>query len=81
MANRDGILEYDGENWTLIQSPEQEVARSLAKDDNGVIYAGFVGNIGYLRPNEILIDFDGFIEPIKRGIWCFGFDFFKRFFR
>ena len=53
VANREGIIEYDGKNWTLIESPEQEVARSLAKDDAGVIYAGFVGDIGYLAPNEM----------------------------
>jgi len=53
VANREGILEYDGKNWTLIESPEQEVARSLAKDDQGVLYAGFVGDLGYLAPNEV----------------------------
>ncbi len=53
IANREGILEYDGTKWTLIQSSEQEVARSLAKDDGGIIYAGFVGDVGYLAPDEI----------------------------
>ena len=52
VANREGILEYDGQSWNLIQSPDKEVARSLVKDNKGVIYAGFVGDMGYLAPNE-----------------------------
>ena len=37
-ANGEGVLEYDGANWTIIRAPNQETARSLAKDDNGIIY-------------------------------------------
>ena len=52
IANREGILEYDGSNWRLIQSEDKEVARSFAKDNNGIIYAGFVGDLGYLAPDD-----------------------------
>ena len=48
-SNNRGILEYDGQNWELIESPKQQVARSLAKDEKGVIYVGFVGDIGFLK--------------------------------
>ncbi len=51
-ANNQGVLEYDGSNWTLIESPDQEVARSFAKDDEGKIYVGFVGDLGYLAADE-----------------------------
>lgn len=51
-ANNQGILEYDGQNWELIESPKRQVARSLAKDENGIIYAGFVGDIGYLESDK-----------------------------
>ena len=36
-ANGRGVLQYDGANWTLIESSNKESARSFAKDDNGVI--------------------------------------------
>ena len=51
-SNNQGILEYDGQDWELIESPKRQVARSLAKDENGVIYAGFVGDIGYLKSDK-----------------------------
>ncbi|MFK7774195.1 MAG: ATP-binding protein [Saprospiraceae bacterium] len=51
-SNKLGILEYDGQNWDLIESPKQQVAQSLAKDEKGVIYAGFVGDIGYLKSDK-----------------------------
>ncbi len=51
-ANNQGILEYDGQNWDLIESPKRQVAQSLAKDEKGVIYAGLVGDIGYLKSDK-----------------------------
>ena len=51
-SNNQGILEYDGQDWELIESPKRQVARSLAKDEKGVIYAGFVGDIGYLKSDK-----------------------------
>ncbi len=51
-ANGAGILEFDGVNWTVIPGPEGSPARSLAKDDDGTIYCGFNGDIGYLEPDD-----------------------------
>ena len=51
-ANALGVLEYDGANWTIIKSPNENSARSLAKDKDGIIYAGFIGDIGYLKPDD-----------------------------
>jgi signal transduction histidine kinase len=52
-GNNSGILEYDGVSWRLIQLPDKNVCRSLAKDANGRIYAGGVGDFGYLTPDSL----------------------------
>lgn len=52
-GNTSGILEYDGVSWRLIQFPNKSVCRSLAKDADGRIYAGGVGDFGYLAPDHI----------------------------
>jgi ligand-binding sensor domain-containing protein len=51
-GNSDGILEYDGHNWRLIKTPKNNVVRSLAKDNNGRIWVGSAGEIGYLAPDS-----------------------------
>ena len=52
-ANGDGVLEFDGENWRLIEIPDAFGCRSLCIDDKGTIFVG-VGNseLGYLEPNS-----------------------------
>jgi len=50
-GNNSGILEYDGENWDTIQTPQEEPIRSLTIDSKGVIYVGGTGEIGYLAPD------------------------------
>ena len=52
VGNNVGILEYDGASWRMIRMPNQTVVRSLAKDDHGRIYAGALGEFGYLAPDE-----------------------------
>lgn len=52
-GNETGILEYDGVSWRLIQFPNKNVCRSLAKDANGRIYAGGYGDFGYLAPDSV----------------------------
>jgi len=51
-ANNDkGILEYDGTSWRTIPVEKNANVRSFAKDDQGTIYVGTVGDFGYLTPN------------------------------
>jgi len=52
-GNDSGILEYDGVSWRLIQFPNKSFCRSLAKDANGRIYAGGIGDFGYLAPDSV----------------------------
>ena len=50
-ANNDGLLQFDGVNWNLIDLDDSAV-RCMVQDDNGLIYAGGGGDFGYLEPNE-----------------------------
>jgi signal transduction histidine kinase/CheY-like chemotaxis protein len=50
-GNNVGVLEYDGAFWRLIRVPNKTVVRSLARDAQGRIYVGAVGEIGYLAPD------------------------------
>ncbi len=52
-GNNNGVLEYDGVSWRLIQLPNKSVARSFAKDENGRIYVGGVGDFGYLAADSL----------------------------
>jgi serine phosphatase RsbU (regulator of sigma subunit) len=52
-GNNNGILEFDGSNWRLIELPNKSVVRALAKDDQGRIYIGGLGEIGYLIPDSL----------------------------
>ena len=47
-----GVLEYDGKTWRNIPIPNNSYVRSLAKDDDGTIYVGAVGDFGYLSPDS-----------------------------
>ena len=48
VGNNQGVLEYDGVAWRLIQTPRKTMVRSLAVDGSGRVYVGAVGEIGYL---------------------------------
>lgn len=52
IANNGGINIFDGTTWQRIRIPNS-VVRSLAIDDNGVIYVGGKGELGRLVPDSI----------------------------
>jgi len=55
-GNNDGILEFDGTNWSIFPMPNRAIVRSiLAKGDT--IFAGAFEQIGYLASNA-----DGLLE-------------------
>ena len=51
VANRAGLLEYDGTTWRNLYFPGQ-FARSLAADSSGRVYVGGVGEVGFLAPDS-----------------------------
>lgn len=57
VANLSGILEFDGDSWRLITLPGNNFVTSLGIDSQGIIYAGSLGEFGYLKP-----DINGFLQ-------------------
>ena len=49
-ANNNGVLQYDGVNWDLVDT--DALTRSMAKDKDGVIHVGGQGDLGYLATTE-----------------------------
>lgn len=47
-ANVAGVLEYDGARWQLIRTKKSTHVRSLDIDNQGRIYVGAFGEIGYI---------------------------------
>ncbi len=52
-GSNNGILEFDGNTWRLIKSPNNSVVRSLCMDSTGRIYAAASSDFGYLTPDSI----------------------------
>ena len=51
IANGNGVLEYDGETFKLIEVPKNGTVRSLVIGENNRIYVGGDEEIGYLEPH------------------------------
>ncbi len=51
-GNGAGVLVFDGKHWTLVKTSNESVVRSLARDEQGVIYAGGNGEIGFLAADS-----------------------------
>ena len=48
-GNNVGVLEYDGVHWRTIATTNQSVVRSLALGNDGRIYVGAKGDLGYIN--------------------------------
>lgn len=53
IANNDGLLAFDGSNWTLHEMPHKRGVKSiLADSDSGKIYVGSFEEFGYFEKNS-----------------------------
>ena len=52
-GNNLGLLEFDGADWKLYPMPNNATCRSLANGEDGKIYAGGVGDLGYYFPDSL----------------------------
>ena len=52
IGNSDGVLEYNGRNWRLIQTYNATAVRSLAIDEGNRIYVGAQSEFGYLATDS-----------------------------
>src|SRR3546814_7530038 len=51
VANSEGLLEFDGSQWTLMELPDATIVRSVAIDPTGRIYTGSYQEFGYWEEN------------------------------
>ncbi|MFL5754249.1 MAG: PP2C family protein-serine/threonine phosphatase [Bacteroidia bacterium] len=52
VGNDNGVMEYDGSAWNFIRVVNGQKVFSLAVDSNNTIFAGTIGNFGFLRPGK-----------------------------
>jgi ligand-binding sensor domain-containing protein/DNA-binding CsgD family transcriptional regulator len=52
VGNNHGMLEYDGQSWKCYELPNETLARSLTRSQDGKIYIGGQGEWGYFHPDE-----------------------------
>ncbi len=60
IANRSGVLKYDGEAWDFFKTPA--AALSIAVDESNVVYVGCIGKIGLIDFKGRSIEFQPLIE-------------------
>jgi ligand-binding sensor domain-containing protein len=48
-GNGDGLMEYDGVGFRILEMPEKTTIRGMAIDAYGVIYVGGTGHFGYIK--------------------------------
>ncbi len=53
VGNAMGVLVFDGVYWRYIETPRQTRVRALAMGDDGVVYVGTSGDIGFLASDSI----------------------------
>jgi signal transduction histidine kinase len=51
-GNVRGVLEYDGETWRLIPVANSSTVRSLAFNDQGILFVGAFAEMGFMLPNK-----------------------------
>ncbi|MEL7002013.1 MAG: ATP-binding protein [Bacteroidota bacterium] len=48
-ANENGLLQYDGSKWKLYTIKDYQTVLSIAFGDDGLMYVGSSGELGYIR--------------------------------
>lgn len=67
-ANNDGLLEYNGANWTLYPSPNETIMRSVKVIDN-VIFTGCYMEFGYWeRKKDGRLTYHSLSQSVKKKI-------------
>ncbi len=63
-ANNSGLLEFDGNNWNLIEVPQCTKVRSVCVAKDGRIYVGGQGQIGYFSASKHGLTFTSLLEQL-----------------
>ncbi len=66
-GNGDGLMEYDGVEFRILQMPEKTTIRGMAIDAYGVIYVGGTGHFGYIKMDStgktVFVDLSANLAP------------------
>ena len=52
-ANNDGLLEFDGTNWSKYKLPNSSILRSIEKGPDNILFAGGYDELGYFEIGEM----------------------------
>jgi ligand-binding sensor domain-containing protein len=52
IANNEGVLEFNGQDWNKYPLPNQTIVRSIALDDTGKLFVGGQDEAGYFEADE-----------------------------
>ncbi len=50
-ANNEGVMQFNGVDWTVTPVANKSTVRAVDIDNNGIVYAGAINEFGYLRPS------------------------------
>lgn len=53
IANNEGLLVYDGTNWSLYPVPNKTILRSIDFDTKGKLFVGAQDELGYFAPDKV----------------------------
>jgi len=71
VGNYEGVVLYDGENWSLTPLANGDIVRALRHDGNNRIYAGGYDQFGYLELNDtglaVFTDLTPLFEDLLQG--------------
>src|SRR5690554_912713 len=51
-GNNEGLMTFDGYNWSVFHLPNQTIVRSVAVDTNGRVYVGGQDELGYFEADN-----------------------------
>ncbi len=67
-ANNDGLLNFDGTDWSLYKNPDQTVLRSVYASPDGRIYTGSFEDCGYWEKDEKGELFYHSLKPLLKNL-------------
>lgn len=74
-GNAQGLLTYDGKYWQQYPTPNRQIVRAVATDQDGTVYTGSFGEFGYWSSRDKKLSYTsltGLIpkdHPINDEIW------------
>lgn len=66
-GNAQGLLTYDGKYWQQYRMPNRQIVRSVATDNNGIIYTGGFGELGYWSNQKSHLTYTSLTHLIPPG--------------